>query len=355
MRRFLPPLIWFAVVLTFSTDAFSAAVTGGLLHRLLDVLLPRLSPESFATIHLAVRKGAHLFEYAVLAILSGPAVAGSNVRALALSVAAAAVDEAHQATTATRTGAVTDVGVDALGAILALAVIALTRRWRDSVMRSSAPVRAAALVLAAGLLLPGCAGLRTHRLDLRYTPGPTADARAAAPAAPMVVALAPARDARGLTDPVVIGRRVTGRDEVEPMVPAEGRPEAIVTEAIRSRLARDGYTVRPLAAWDLKVESLDPAWGDAVVGAEVLEFWTEARSRPLQTTQIASRARVRLVLADPKARRIVWTNAVESAVQAEVNLFETSDAASTANEVLTAAIRSLVERPDLAERLRALR
>jgi VanZ family protein len=355
VRRFLLPLLWFAVILTFSTDAFSAAVTGGLLHRLLDALLPGLSPESFAAIHLAVRKGAHLFEYAVLATLFRPAVAGSNVRALALTVAAAAIDEAHQATTATRTGAVTDVGVDALGAVLGLATIALTRRWRDSVMRSSAPTRAALLVLAAGLLLAGCGGLRTHRLDLRYTPAPGLSAGYPAPAAPMVVALAPTRDARGLTDPVVIGRRVTSRDEVEPMVPAGERTEAIVTEAIRRRLAMDGYTVRPLPAWDLRAESLDPSWGDAVVGAEVLEFWTEARSRHLKTTQIASRGRVRLVLADPRARRIVWMNTVESVVQAEVNLFETSDATSAASEVLTAAIRSLLEGRDLTERLRALR
>lgn len=224
-------------------------------------------------------------------------------------------------------------------------------------MRASVPARAAVLVLAAGLLLAGCGGLRTHRLDLRYAGAPDLPAgspAADAPAGLTVVAVAPTRDARKLSDPVVIGRRVTSRDEVEPMVPAGERPEAIVTEALRRRLSQAGYAVRPLPAWDLEAETLDPGWGDAVIGAEVLEFWTEARSRPLKTTQIASRARVRLVLADPKARRVVWTNAVESAVQAEVNFFETSDAEGTANEVLAAAIRSLVESRELAERLRAL-
>ncbi len=208
--------------------------------------------------------------------------------------------------------------------------------------------------LLAGLLAAGCAGLKTHRLDLRYTPGQPAAVEAAAGPLP-VVGLAPTRDARGLADPAAIGRRVTNDGTVEPMVPDRERPEAIITEALRSTLAAAGYTVRPLPAWDLRAESLDPSWGDAVLGAELLEFWTEARSRDLMRTRLASRARVRLVLADPKARRIVWTNAVESAVQDEVNFFETKDASAAASEVLTAAIRSLAASAELRDRLQALR
>lgn len=343
--------------MVFSTDAFSARTTGDLIARLLDWVAPGLSQAAVAAINTAARRGMHLFEYAVLAVLLRPAVHGSGGWAFALAVLAAAIDETHQATTASRGGSIADVALDALGAALGLTILALVRRWRNSAMTRASATRALCFgltVLVAGLLPAACAGLKTHRLDLRYTPGPPPAVETAARAMP-VVGLAPTRDARGLADPAAIGRRVTSDGTIEPMVPDRERPEAIVTEALRSSLAMAGYTVRPLPAWDLRAESLDPSWGDVVLGTELLEFWTEARSRDLMRTRLTSRARVRLVLADPKAGRIVWTNAVESAVQDEVNFFETKDASTAASEALTAAIRSLAGSAELRDRLQALR
>jgi hypothetical protein len=60
---------------------------------------------------------------------------------------------------------------------------------------------------------------------------------------------------------------------------------------------------------------------------------------------------VRLVLADPQARRILWTNTVESASSQDVARFTPAVAAANANEALGGAIRALVESADLRDRL----
>jgi hypothetical protein len=211
--------------------------------------------------------------------------------------------------------------------------------------RHSRMAAALAVVLAGA-----CATSLPHRLDLRYDANP-ADPVPGAPR--LIVGLAPTHDARGLADPGAIGRRVTMDNQVEPMIPAGGRPEALVTEALRTRLTGAGYTVRQVAAWDLRPETLDPSWGDLVVGSELLDFWTEAKSESLRPTRIDSRARVRLVVGSPQEGRILWTNTVESASQQDVTRFTPSAAAANANEALGSTIRALVESPELRERLAA--
>jgi hypothetical protein len=207
------------------------------------------------------------------------------------------------------------------------------------------------LVLLVAVLATACAPSLPYRLDLGYRPPSAGPVQGQ----PLVVAVAAARDARGVADRAAVGRRITAEGAVEPMVAAGDKAEAVVTDAIHARLVALGYPVRRVAAWDGKAESLDPAWGDAVLGAEVLEFWTEARTEPLKPTTIVTRARVRLVLGDPKARRIVWTNTVESASEQDVMRFSEGAATRNANEALGGTIRGLVENADLGDRLAAMR
>ncbi len=349
VRRALPPLAWFLVILVCSTDLASAGNTAGLLARLAHVLAPGLEPADIALLNVVLRKAGHMAGYGILALLVRPTVGGSSVLAFVLAVAAAALDEALQVTTRARTGSVLDVGLDAAGAAVAPAAAALLRRLRESAMLRSIVSRSLVLLLA--LLAAGCAPSLPYRLDLGYEPPAAATARGQS----LVVGLAVTRDARGLGDPASIGRRITTEGVIEPMVAAGEKAEAIVTGALQARLVALGYPVRRVAAWDLTPESLDPSSGDAVLGAEVLDFWTEAKSEPLKPTTIASRARIRLVLADPKARRIIWTNTVESASQQDVVRFTEGAATRNANEALVGAVRALVESPDLRDRLAALR
>jgi len=131
--------LWIALVLGLSSERFSAESTSRLLAPLLRWILPALSAETQQLLHFLARKGAHAFEYAVLAALAYRALRESSDpwrsagRALLLVVAVAAVDETHQAFIAARTGSLTDVSIDVGGAAAALLVaggIGSLRRMR---------------------------------------------------------------------------------------------------------------------------------------------------------------------------------------------------------------------------------
>ena len=82
-------------------------------------------------VHAAVRKLAHVTEYAILAVLVARALDDAKrtmmwiaARALVLCAAYAALDEFHQSFVPSRTGAVSDVVLDTLGAAIGLRVLA---------------------------------------------------------------------------------------------------------------------------------------------------------------------------------------------------------------------------------------
>jgi len=128
LATWLPPVVWTAVVLSFSSDTFSADNTGSVLAPLLAWLLPGLAPSTIEMIHGLIRKSAHVTEYAVLAALWWRAFArGGAVRpglaawlTLLIGVAVAAADEAHQAMVPSRTASIRDVVIDTAGVLLAV-------------------------------------------------------------------------------------------------------------------------------------------------------------------------------------------------------------------------------------------
>lgn len=98
-------------------------------------LKPDISGEAIAQIHVLIRKGAHLTEYAILAVLLWRAFrwqrAGARqslwphaASALAVAIVFAATDEYHQGFIASRGSSPVDVLIDSCGAVLGLAV-----RW----------------------------------------------------------------------------------------------------------------------------------------------------------------------------------------------------------------------------------
>ena len=120
-----------------STDSFSSGQTSRFLGPLLRFLLPGLSEAAVALAVHAIRKAAHVTEYAVLAVLWWRALrrparrdprpwswplAGQALVACALWAAA---DELHQSLTSTRTASAWDVLLDTAGAAIGLLVL-----WR---------------------------------------------------------------------------------------------------------------------------------------------------------------------------------------------------------------------------------
>jgi VanZ family protein len=113
---------WAALISLLSSDWFSGARTGAFLLPLLRTLLPGATPELLRGLHGVIRKGAHVTEYLILAVLLVRALRQEGLRGLRLTVAAvalgvayAALDEMHQAFVPSRTASPADVLVDAIG------------------------------------------------------------------------------------------------------------------------------------------------------------------------------------------------------------------------------------------------
>lgn len=134
--RFAPPVLWMAVILSFSSSLFAAAQTGHLVMPVLHSLLPGADPATLALVHHYLRKAMHLAVFGVMVLLwhraLDGAVRGRPARlaaSLVLALACAGADELHQAFVSGRTGTVRDVGWDGLGATLAL--VARRTLWRS--------------------------------------------------------------------------------------------------------------------------------------------------------------------------------------------------------------------------------
>ena len=107
--RWLPVLVWAGVIFAFSS-------------------IPSLN-SGLGTWDYVLRKGAHMTEYAILAVLLVRAT-GSLAWAFAFTVAYAASDEVHQLFVRGRHGSPIDVGIDAVGALIGITLVrSRLNRW----------------------------------------------------------------------------------------------------------------------------------------------------------------------------------------------------------------------------------
>jgi VanZ family protein len=130
-------LMWAAVIYQLSTAAFGSYFTAWLLHQTLRVLHLTVSARTFATLHLCIRKLAHVTEYAVFSFLLYRAFEGNRPHAWRLRTAFWAVltagvyaltDEYHQAFVPGRTASPLDCGIDTLGAALGMLAVFSNQR-----------------------------------------------------------------------------------------------------------------------------------------------------------------------------------------------------------------------------------
>jgi VanZ family protein len=131
-----------AVIFSASGDTDSFHRSSRIIGPILDFLLPGLSDRARDTVVFFARKGAHLTEYAILAMLVWRGlrrpvkadtrpwswrVAGWTVLLVAFY---AATDELHQQFVPARYGSVWDVLLDTLGGMGGVLLIWLFHRWR---------------------------------------------------------------------------------------------------------------------------------------------------------------------------------------------------------------------------------
>lgn len=144
--RWLPVLIWMALIFIASSDAESGPRGSRLLTPLILWVWPEVPPPTLDQIVLVARKGVHFVTYGILAALAWRAFSSAPdlkdarrlgpgsvaLCAIALAVLYAISDEIHQSFVPTRVGSALDVLIDTAGAAtaVALAQFRATRRTR---------------------------------------------------------------------------------------------------------------------------------------------------------------------------------------------------------------------------------
>ena len=130
LRYWLPVVGWMLLIYLASTDLLSAQHTSRFIEPFLRWINPEISVEAVRAVQFAVRKTAHVVEYAILAALLARAVRKEEPRlrwpqavvAVAVAVTYAAIDEYHQSFVSSRTGSPFDVLIDACGALLGVGI-----------------------------------------------------------------------------------------------------------------------------------------------------------------------------------------------------------------------------------------
>jgi len=143
-----PVALWAGLILTMSGDHFGGDQTGHWLAVGLRFWFPDIEPGRVQLVNAAVRKAAHVIEYAVLGGLACNALRreypawrplGPILATLALASACALLDEAHQTLLAGRTGSLRDVLLDLSAATVTACVLGLRPLVRDHALRRSLP------------------------------------------------------------------------------------------------------------------------------------------------------------------------------------------------------------------------
>lgn len=128
LSYWIPPILWSAGILIASGPAFAASQTGLWLRAIMVAISGGLPDESTLLIlHFAIRKLAHLTEYAVLGLLLFRAVRGDSagwhvqwsLLAVILALSVAVSDEGLQSLRPQRSGSLHDLVIDGAGATIA--------------------------------------------------------------------------------------------------------------------------------------------------------------------------------------------------------------------------------------------
>jgi VanZ family protein len=141
LSRWLPVILWCLVIYTFSESSW---FTGANTAQVLQVILSYLpfgggEEEGPSFLNFLIRKAAHLTEFGILAVLVWRALfprRASYIGAWLFATAYAATDEWHQSFEPGRTATPKDVVIDSCGALIALVIVFVCRRWLKARHRS---------------------------------------------------------------------------------------------------------------------------------------------------------------------------------------------------------------------------
>jgi VanZ family protein len=133
-------IAWAAQIYNFSTATFGGVFTAWLLSQILHLLRVTVSLPTFQILHHLMRKSAHITEYAIFSMLLYYSLGGRRGRdwrwrralwAVLVAGVYSLTDEFHQLFVPGRGAAISDCGIDTLGALLGILIIFIVSRFAE--------------------------------------------------------------------------------------------------------------------------------------------------------------------------------------------------------------------------------
>ena len=132
-------LLWVVVIFTFSLQPADASnqISSGLVRKIVELFIPNISEKGWEILHFLIRKAGHFTEFFVLGIFSMLTIFQTKTcfkKTLGLSFCAmiATMDETIQLFVDGRSGQISDVVLDSVGALVGIAVIVIIKVLCDN-------------------------------------------------------------------------------------------------------------------------------------------------------------------------------------------------------------------------------
>ena len=142
---------WAVFIFELSGETYSGSFTAWLLHQILHSLHVQLSATAFRTLHVFVRKLAHLTEYAIFSLFLYHSFEGRGehrwrahtaVGAIVVAGLYSLTDEFHQSLVRGRTSSLFDCAIDTAGAALGMLILYGHEKLFHTMANSNAAARA---------------------------------------------------------------------------------------------------------------------------------------------------------------------------------------------------------------------
>ena len=209
------------------------------------------------------------------------------------------------------------------------------------------------LLPAILLLTVGCAPSLYH-IDVRYVPTkrlPQADAAVKKE----TLTVANFRDLRTIDDPLKVGYVLKPQGKKIYILPSQTKIPDAVTAGVREYFHQAGYSVSGVKPeWDLREETIDPAWGNLLVGGVInkLEVVCDD-SEPLSPVKTYSAVvNLGITFADVARKRIVYRTSVEGSASLKDVSFSVEKLEGQLNGALADVIERLLAGAQFREELK---
>jgi hypothetical protein len=198
------------------------------------------------------------------------------------------------------------------------------------------------IVMGAAVFTFACAPITHYPIHLRYVPEEEVP-QASAERTENVITVAAFADNRDVADRATLGQWVDNDDKVIPFVSSKGDPATNVARAFETYLCKKGYTVRgEPGEWDLRPETIRPAWGDLVVGGSIEELSVNAWAEGIKVTYDC-KLKLIVGVGDVKEQKSIYENTVELSFSYERVTFSRSFAERKTNKMLAKAVEQALE------------